>query len=243
MTQSQTKDEAPENSTSRFIRPIEEEVSSILEVAYRRLREAIMAGAFPPGGHLRQEDIAQRFGISRGPAREALNRLAAEGFVQLRPRRGYVVESFDPAEVEDIFDVRMMLEERAGYLATLRRTEADVAAVEHLLLALEAARSKEPFDVRHWASCNRAFHARLVETSGRKHLCRMLLLLRDSVERYVRFEISMLSHVSSDHREIVEAFKRGDAEAVGRISRRHCEKISASIIARLSKPPAARPSR
>jgi DNA-binding GntR family transcriptional regulator len=219
------------------MRPIHDEAPSVLEVAYRRLREAIMAGAFPPGQHLRQEDIAQRFGISRGPAREALNRLAAEGFVQLRPRRGYVVESFDPAEVQDIFDTRMMLEERAGYLATLRRTDADVAAVERLLLDLEAARAQEPFDIGRWAACNRAFHTRLVETSGRRHLCRMLMLLRDSVERYVRFEITMMSGASEEHRAIYEAFRRGDAETVGRISRQHCANISASIIARLKAKP------
>lgn len=93
-------------------------VSSVLEVAYHQLRESIMAGQFLPGDHVRQEDIARRLGISRGPAREALNRLVAEGMVKLLPRRGYVVESLDPEEVEDIFDLRIMLEERAGYLAT-----------------------------------------------------------------------------------------------------------------------------
>ena len=63
----------------------------------------------------------------------------------------------------------------------------------------------------------------------------VMLLLRDSVERYVRFEVAMLTRISSDHRDIFEAFRRGNAELVGRLSKRHCERISKSITARLRK--------
>jgi DNA-binding GntR family transcriptional regulator len=195
----------------------------------------LISGVFKPGEHLRQEDIAHRFGISRGPAREALNRLATEGFIELRPRRGYVVQTLDPDEAEDIFDIRVMLEERAGYLATKRRTGKDVEEVGRLLGLMEELQEGEPFDIARWAVAHRAFHERLVESCGRKHLQKMLLLLRDSVERYVRFEVAMLTKVSTGHRDIFEAFKRGDAEAVGRLSKDHCENIAKSLIKRLKE--------
>ncbi len=192
------------------------EVSSVLEVAYRQLRDSIMSGHFPPGEHVRQEDVARRLGISRGPAREALNRLVAEGMVKLLPRRGYVVEALDPAEVEDIFEMRAMLEERAGYLATKKRQLVDVASVEELLGQMESVDFDDHDAVPRWAELNRAFHSRLFESCGRAHLCRTMMVLRDRVERYVRFEMSILARrsrtkLSSDPRKLFQACKAGHA--------------------------------
>src|SRR3954468_2429641 len=118
--------------------PTAARLPSLAEVAYQQVREAILCGALEAGQSLGQEDIASRIGTSRVPLREALQRLEAEGLVMLRPRRGYVVTSLDPEEIQDIFDIRMMLEERAGYLATLRATDVDIAEVEAHLHAMDA---------------------------------------------------------------------------------------------------------
>jgi DNA-binding GntR family transcriptional regulator len=215
--------------------PVEVDAPSVLEVSYRRLRSAIMSGAFAPGEHLRQEDVARRLGISRGPAREALNRLAAEGLVRLRPRRGYVVEALDIEEVEDIFELRMLLEERASVIATQKRTSQDVEALEQILRDLDALDMQDGNDIARFSELNRLFHSRLFEVSGRKHLCRLLSQLRDSVERYVRFSVSPDTrksepYISGDHRRIFEAFRDGDAAAAGAISREHCQKVHRLIL-------------
>jgi DNA-binding GntR family transcriptional regulator len=215
--------------------PMEVDAPSVLEVSYRRLRSAIMSGAFAPGEHLRQEDVARRLRISRGPAREALNRLAAEGLVRLRPRRGYVVETLDIDEVEDIFELRMLLEERASVIATQKRTPQDIDALARILRELEALDMQDDADIARFSELNRLFHSRLFEISGRKHLCRLLSQLRDSVEHYVRFSVSPQTrksepYIAGDHRRIFEAFREGDAAAAGAIAREHCRKVLKLIL-------------
>jgi DNA-binding GntR family transcriptional regulator len=210
------------------------DVPSVTDVVHRRLRRAIMSGAIRPGERLRQEDVAERLRISRSPAREALARLAMEGLVEQRPRRGYVVASLDPAEIEEIFGIRMLLEERAGVLATQRRTDKDISEVERAFRALDDIEVNSTEDIDRFAAANRAFHERLFQSSRSKHLCRMMLQLRDQLERYVRFEMSMHDRIPpGDHSRIFEAFKKGDAELVGRLSREHCEKVSSRLLERL----------
>ena len=82
---------------------------SAQQAAHKWLREMILSGELPAGQALRQEEIARRLGISRLPIREALNRLATEGLVELKPRRGFYVASLNIDEIEDIFEMRAML--------------------------------------------------------------------------------------------------------------------------------------
>ncbi len=231
--QSLTAKSAPDHSESNFDEAIEP--LSVLEVSYRRLREAILAGVFRPGEHLRQEVIAARFKISRGPAREALNRLAAEGLVELRPRRGYVVTTLDVSEVEDIFDLRMTLEAKAAALAATRRTSQDIAEVEEILKRLESLDLTESGDIDRFTTLNRQFHERIYQCSGRPHLCKMLIALRNSVEHYIRFSLFPHNNSSNDHRIIFYYFSIGDSDAIARASAEHCRKIGAELIKKISK--------
>src|SRR3954447_676429 len=169
-----------------------ERVRSLTEVVHDHLRATILSGSLAPGDALRQEQIASELGVSRAPVREALMWLEKEGLILLRPRRGFVVASLDCDEIQDIFEIREMLEGYAGYLAAQQRTEEDVAALAELVESMAKITSSDPAAIAQWASLNRAFHARLFDASGRKHLCRMTFLLRDSVERYVRLDGAIL---------------------------------------------------
>ena len=111
---------------------------SAQQAAHKWLREMILSGELHAGQALRQEEIARRLGISRLPIREALNRLATEGLVELKPRRGFYVASLNIDEIEDIFEMRAMLEARAGHLATERMTAADADAVDRCVAELDA---------------------------------------------------------------------------------------------------------
>src|SRR3954465_1245687 len=110
---------------------------SLPELAYGHLREAILDGGLEAGAPLRQEEIAARLGFSRLPIREALRRLEAEGLAVLRPRRGYVVASLNRDEIDDVLDLQAALEARAGYAATLRRTDAVTKELEACLKQLD----------------------------------------------------------------------------------------------------------
>jgi DNA-binding GntR family transcriptional regulator len=211
-------------------------IRSVPEAIYLSVRDAILNGTYRPGSALRQELLAQHFNVSRVPVREALNRLEAEGLVVLRPRKGYVVASLDLDEIVEIFQMRMVLEEHAGYVATVSRTETDVQEIRRILESMENVPVESPDGIAEWTALNRTFHARLFASSRRKHLCHVAGTFRDMVERYVRIEVAMTGHLGeaqAEHHEIVEAFAKGQAERVGRLSREHCEHTANRLIGAL----------
>lgn len=219
------------------------EVPSLAEVAYRRVREAILSGAVAAGQQLGQVELANQIGTSRVPLREALQRLEAEGLVVLRPRRGYIVTSLDREEITDIFDIRMILEERAGYLATLHATPADLAGVEHLLAAMDGMVVTNADEAARFAENNRAFHDRLYAASGRKQLCHVMTVLRTNVERYIRIGALIagdMGRTQQEHWRIFDAFRRGDAQTVGHLCREHCQQTCDRLLARLAQEGSAR---
>ena len=91
----------------------------------------------------------------------------AVGVVTFRPRRGQMVISFGPEEITEIFDMRMVLEEHAGYVATPKRTDAEVARVGEMLWKIGVLKRAELVQMRAWSAYNREFHARLFAASGR----------------------------------------------------------------------------
>ena len=199
--------------------------SSLTEVLYTSLRERVLSGVFPPGSELRQELIAKQFGVSRVPLREAMNRLQAEGLIVRRPRRGFVVLSLDIPEIIEIFELRMVLEQHAIDTATRLRTEADVRAVEELLLAMEALDPAAETFFTAWLDLNRAFHGRLIASARRHRLATVTANFRDTVEPYVRIESIMTSDfddASREHREIFDAFQECAPNRAGALARDHC---------------------
>ena len=181
---------------------------SLSEIAYRQVRDAILSGTFVAGQPLGQVEIATQIGTSRVPLREALQRLEAEGLVVLRPRRGYIVTSLDPDEIRDIFDIRMLLEERAGYLATLNATPDDVGEVERLLHAMDGMSVTNAEETALFAERNRAFHDRLYASSGRTQLRRLMVVLRSNVERYIRIGARIAGNLGHTLFVVIEFLQR-----------------------------------
>jgi DNA-binding GntR family transcriptional regulator len=199
--------------------------TSLTEHAYRHLRQAILSGKLQAGAPLRQEKLSNELGISRLPLREALRQLDSEGLVVLRPRRGYYVALLDTKEIEELFDIRAMMEARAGYLAAVNRTEKDIAEVGEILERLDAAAFREPLDAAEFYRLNRLFHHRFFASSQRAHLCRLLSSVHDSLDPYIRMGegIQSLEESQDDHRNLFEALKAGDGDLVARLCREHCE--------------------
>jgi DNA-binding GntR family transcriptional regulator len=209
------------------------QAKSLPDIVYDHLREEILSGRIGPGEPIRQEHLAARLGVSRAPVREALKALEGEGLIVFRPRRGYLVTALDPDEIEEIFEIRALLEERGGFLAAKFRSEEDIEAVGDLLAQMEAVKRPTPAGIARWAALNREFHTRLFQSSGKEHLCHMTMVLRDIVERYVRLDAATqgrMADADSDHRMIYDAFCRGDSEATGRLSREHCEHTCERLI-------------
>ncbi len=204
---------------------------------YHQVRRAILSGLFAPGQMLRQEEVAARLGVSRSPLREALPRLEAEGMVVLHPRRGYAVISLDPAEISELFDLRILLEAELSRHAVERRDARDVERVRAIaaemndpgLLASDETRSG-------WFALNNRFHEALLKPGGHRHHLRALENARALIEPYIRMETNLtgdLEQAQQEHREIADAFASADAPRFARLIREHAEHTRNRLLAAL----------
>jgi DNA-binding GntR family transcriptional regulator len=217
------------------------------ELIYQRLRLDILNGALRKGQVLRQEELAQSFQTSRVPLREALSKLEADGLIVQRPRRGYAVSSLDPDAIVEIFELRALVEAHAGAVAARARTKEDIAAVESILGRIEKLDASRADFYPQWFALNRDFHARIIASSHRSRVARLAANLLDSVEPYIRAEAEhrRTGHVRDadhEHREMLEAFRAGDAEGLGELSSRHVRSAARRLLGTLRRNAASNPT-
>jgi DNA-binding GntR family transcriptional regulator len=134
------------------------------------LREAILAGSLPPGARLRAEPLAERLRTSRTPVREALILLAREGLVDIEPRRGAIVRSFDAADLADLYDVRALIEPHAARRAATRIGPDELARLREICAAAEARGADDDAAVEDQVALNEEFHRIVVTAAGSPRL-------------------------------------------------------------------------
>ena len=179
------------------------------------LRRAIVAGELRPGQRVLQEDIAERLGVSVATVREALRVLEQEGQVGYRPRRGYFVTELRIEDLEEIYDLRQVLEERAARRALPTLDEDALARIA--LAAKDCEVAAERGDVAAELEANRRFHFGLLESPDQVHSMRLIRLLWDSTEAYRAMYYNAAEerrNAVHAHDEILKAARRGDADAL-----------------------------
>jgi DNA-binding GntR family transcriptional regulator len=150
--------------------------------ALERLRRAVVAGELRPGDRIRQEEVAAELGVSVASVREALTVLEQEGQVRYAPRRGYFVAELDVADLEEIYDLRRLLETRAVRLTLPQLDGAALAGLRGAAAGCVSA--ADSADVAAELAANRRFHIALLDTPGRPHSMRLIRLLWDATEPY-----------------------------------------------------------
>jgi DNA-binding GntR family transcriptional regulator len=181
------------------------------------LRRRIIDGVYEPGNRLTEERLADDFGVSRNPVREAIRVLEAEGFLVGQPRRGAVVASMSVQDVEDLFDVRMSLEVLAARLAAERAGRAGVGTLERLLGKARGTRRMADL-----AALNTQFHAEICALSGNALLTGMMESLHSRLQWVYRQSAETRAADSwAEHRELAEAILAGDPEAAGAAAQVH----------------------
>ncbi|MER6983073.1 GntR family transcriptional regulator [Streptomyces carpinensis] len=182
------------------------------------LRDRIITGRLRPGDRLMEREVAEEFGVSRVPVREAIRILLSEGFLQALSPRRIVVRGMTRDDVENLFDMREALEVLAARRATERAT-AD--QLQHLAELLQAARratlSGRPERV---SRANTAFHHQIMELAGNDLLSTTLGSLEGRL-RWLFQQIDDPHPLWDDHRELYEAIEAGDAERAADLSLRH----------------------
>jgi DNA-binding GntR family transcriptional regulator len=186
---------------------------TLWERVHEHLREEILANRLPPGSVLGEVALAESLGVSRGPIREALGRLAAEGLVTVRPRRGAVVSALTAQEFLEAYQVREALEALGIGLAVPRLTPEEFGRLQELVD--EQARHVERGNVDAFFQANAAFHELIVDNSGNETLKEMYRQLVSHMGRYRMRSLALrgsLRRSVSEHRAILRAVKAGDAD-------------------------------
>jgi DNA-binding GntR family transcriptional regulator len=168
-----------------------------------RIRADVVEGALPPGSQLNEVELATTFGVSRGPVREALQRLIQEGLLLREPHRGVFVPVMTPEDVDDIYLVREAMETTAvRRLAGLSRTASASKALDRIVRAMETAERADDWNTV--ASRDLDFHSALVAAADSPRLERMFT----TVISETRLCLGVLSAAYDTRDDLVEEHRR-----------------------------------
>lgn len=188
------------------------------------MRRAIVLGDLAPGTHLKEPLLAQRFGVSRLPVREALAQLEHEGLVRVEPRRGAFVVGVTMQDISDIFECRLMLEAHAVRHAAKRITPQEVVALQAIIDQYDAALASE--QPQEMAETDMAFHRMLVLVSGNRALLSAWEPLAPLIETILAIANVTpgqpeTSSAADDHHMLVRSLEQRDADAAGALLPKH----------------------
>jgi DNA-binding GntR family transcriptional regulator len=189
--------------------------ATIPQHALDGLRRAIVDGTLRPGQRVGQEEVADSLGVSVAPVREALRTLEQEGQVTYVPRRGYFVTELRYEDLEEIYELRQVLEERAARRAL--RTIDDDALRRIVAAAADCVNAAAAGDVAGELQANRRFHFAILESPEQVHAMRVIRLLWDSTEAYraMYYNSPDERRAAADaHDRIIDAVRAGDADAL-----------------------------
>ncbi len=197
---------------------------TLREQVCAHLREEILSSRLAPGTELSEVAVAKTLGISRGPLREALGQLAAEGLVTITPRRGAVVTKFTRQEFIEAYQVREALEVLAIKLAVPRLTDAQRSRLHALADAM--VEHAEQGDTRAFFESNKEFHRLLVVAAGNERLREMHEQLANQMGRLLAKSLELRGSIDqsvAEHHAILEAIDAGDARRAARLLEEHIE--------------------
>lgn len=191
--------------------------------AYGQVRSMIASGELAAGSWLRETTLADRIGVSRTPIREALNRLAAEGLVELSRNKGAQVVSFSPDDVAGLYDVRAGFEPHAVLLSVPKLTDDDITELASLSERMEAVVA-EGGDLAGLSALNAAFHGIFIERCGNRHVATALQsVMRPAVVAHTfrKYSAEALRRSMQHHAELVAAAAARDGEWAESVMRTH----------------------
>lgn len=191
------------------------------EAIREALEDDIISGALAPGAHLDETELAERFGASRTPVREALQQLAAAGLIETRPRRGAIVPQPDPHTILEMFETMAELEASCARLAARRLTEEDLQAIS---AAHELCYDQEAADPDEYYRRNESFHLAVYRASHNRFLEEQAAALLRRLRPYRRLQLRLPNRIVSsraEHDALKDALLAHDGERAAEIARGH----------------------
>jgi len=188
------------------------------------IRDAIISGALKPGEKVAEPELAERFGISRTPIREAFRQLESEGYLTVIPRKGAVVVSFSQRDVEEFYAIKSILEGYAARKACENLTDKEIVKLESINGKLRSLATEG--DIRHFFKVHNDFHDLFIRAADNEKLYELISSL---VGKFQRLRVASLSlpgrmQVSvEEHEKIIGAFRNRDADKAEKLVRKNAE--------------------
>lgn len=202
---------------------------------FEQLRGDIMSCGLQPGEEVRESALAQKYGVSKSPIRDALQKLEWEGLVEIAPRQGHRVMPISIGDARDILEMREILE-----AAAVRKIVADVGDTD--LAALDEYRTADVSDLKNYVRYNREFHTRLGNMSGNLRQSSAMRTLMDNYERLCIVSLSSRQREAeamvaalAEHNAIIDALQARDGRTASRLSVQHIRKSHVQVMRGLKK--------
>lgn len=197
---------------------------TLREKILETIRDAILSGALKPGEKVAEPELAERFGISRTPIREAFRQLESEGYLTVIPRKGAVVVSFSEEDIEEFYAIKSILEGYAARKACESLTEKEI---DRLVAINEKLRQlAQAGDIKHFFKVHNDFHELFIKASANETLYDLITNL---VKKFQRLRIASLSLPGRmdlsvrEHEKIIDAFRKRHADLAEKLVRKNAE--------------------
>jgi DNA-binding GntR family transcriptional regulator len=201
-----------------------------------QLRRDILDGTYAAGAQLRQDALAASFQVSRIPIREALFQLEAEGLVLIEPHKGAIVSAFSLEEIDDVFDLRVLLEPRLLAPSAPRLTSEDFAEIAQLEAEFKGAIAAQ--DVARWGQMNARYHLALYRHARLPRTLAIVTSLLQTSDRFTRLQMnraSAMSRAESEHRKLLRLCRDGAVPQACEHLVAHIEKVRQDLHALLER--------
>lgn len=196
---------------------------------YNELRQQILQNQLPANESIKQDKVAEQFGVSKIPVREALRLLEADGLVEFKPRRGAFVVELSEKDILENLEIRIALETHAIQLAMPNMTESDLKQAQQILNEYQSTTCAE-----RWSELNSQFHQCIYEPCGLVNLLKMIQNIKARNNSFMRLKISQVSGLERPHEEhlaILEACRTNNSKLGVTLIRQHIEATKKEVMA------------
>ncbi len=196
-----------------------------------QLRQSILDGTYPAGSQLRQDALGEAYGVSRIPVREALFQLEAEGLVRIVPQKGAIVSELSLDEINDVFDLRLILEPRLLAQSAPAFTAKDLEGLDDIQKRFEKAIKAR--NVSEWGQLNADFHMALYAHARQPRTRAIVVALLQTSDRYTRLQLSntkAMGIAEKEHAHLIALCRAQKVDEACRYLERHIEAVRADLL-------------
>lgn len=194
------------------------------ERAYERVKHDIICCLFPPGTEVSEARLCAQYKLGKAPVRMALSRLAHDGLVRAIPRRGYMVAPVTLKDIQDVFELRLLLEPRAARLAAGHVDAKRLRVLDEICRA--GYQPNEPKSIERFLEANKEFHVAIAQAAGNARLAHSIGQLLDEMTRLLHLGLGFRNRsqeMQHEHRTLLRALVRGDGTTAEQICREQIE--------------------